>query len=220
MLLVAVIAVAVAVAKPWQPAEPNRTPAPGPLGALGARGSGLAGPSLEPSPSPAFRAPADAAALGLCFGIGEWRVVTVQTWAGPTVRTWIAAGAVQATQPLDPAIPFTPVVARTVPSLGICAPVTGPDRPSPDAEYAIWRLDHGRLARLAPATREPATRTPLARLWWPPGVVTGPAGDPKVDEASVTWPPGRYVVRLASPAGRYVRWLGIDVRLEGGGITG
>jgi hypothetical protein len=194
--VVGVAAIVIALLKPWASAEPVATLLPV---------SSVAPDVAVVTAAPAPTAPsAESAASGLCFGVAEWRVVAAEIWSDRPVRAWIAADGRVAHDPLDPNVAFTPVVATAVPSLGFCAPVVGDDRPPADAVVALWRLDDTGATTLRPRVREPAVATPFGRLWWPPAdVATGPA----------TWPPGRYVVGLASGTSDYLRFLGIEVVL-------
>jgi hypothetical protein len=190
-----VVAIVLALLKPWASPEPLATPVP----------AASRAPSAElATPVPVPTAPtAESAASGLCFGVAEWRVVAAEIWSDRPVRAWIAAEGRIAHDPLDPNIVFTPVVATAVSSLGFCAPVIGADRPPTDAAVALWRLDDSGPMALRPRVREPAVPTPYGRLWWP---VVAPGADPG------TWAAGRYVVGFAASSG-YVRFLGIEVIL-------
>jgi len=189
-----VVAIVLALLKPWAVPEPVATP--------------VTARSVAPSTHLVTAAPVptaptgESAASGLCFGVAEWRVVAAEIWSGLPVRAWIAADGRIGHDPLDPHIAFTPVVASSVPSLGFCAPVSGDDRPPADAVVALWRLDDAGPTALRPRVREPAVPTPFGRLWWPPADA---AADP------ATWRSGRYVVGLASGTSDYVRFLGIEV---------
>jgi hypothetical protein len=191
-----VVAIVLALLKPWASPEPVATPATAPSVAPRAD-------LVTAAPAPSTPT-AESAAIGLCFGVAEWRVVAAEIWSGRPVRAWIAADGRIAHDPLDPNITFTPVIASSVPSLGFCAPVSGDDRPPADAVIALWRLDDAGATALRPRVREPAVSTPFGRLWWPP---PDAAADP------TTWRSGRYVVGLASGTSEYVRFLGIEVIL-------
>ena len=199
--IVGILAIALAIAKPWTTPEPSPAP-PGDPGATAvAPGSStVAASGRGPTDAPVIAA--EAAASGMCFGIAEWRVVAAETWADHPVRTWSAADGQLAGDMLDPQIAFTPVIGRSVHALGFCAPVAGEDRPPDDASVALWRIDGRQAVGLRPAIREPRSQTPFGRRWWPP------AGPPDV---SGGWPSGRYVVGIAG--GDYIRWLGIQVVL-------
>jgi hypothetical protein len=194
--VVGIVAIVVALLKPWASPEPVATP-------IAARSVAPRADLITPAPVPTTPT-AESAATGLCFGVAEWRVVAAETWSGRPIRAWIAADGRIAHDPLDPNIGFTPVVASSVPSLGFCAPVSGDDRPPADTVVALWRVDEAGATALRPRVREPAVATPFGRLWWPPAAA---AADP------MSWRAGRYVVGLASGTSEYVRFLGIEVIL-------
>jgi hypothetical protein len=129
-------------------------------------------------------------------------VAAVQDWAGRTAHVWSAAEAVTAAGPGDPSIPFFAIVSSTVTAFGWCAPVIGDERPPLVAAGTLYRLDAGGPHALPFDRLEPAAPDALGELWVP---VPQSAG------RRAPWAPGRYVIRLAAPAGGYERYLGIEV---------
>ena len=169
---------------------------PGPAspgdGAPGDMPAGVSGGS-EAAP---YRSPTCASPLG-------WRAATIETWTGRQARVWTAAEAVRATGPEDATIPFRPIVSEMVTAIGWCAPVAGADRPPLAATAALFRLGASGLADEIPYERlEPATPDAMGELLIPPAQSVG---------RRPAWPPGLYVIRLATPSDSYVRYLGLEV---------
>ena len=163
-------------------------------------------PSLAEAPTPG--PPDDVAALvETCGSPSGWRAATLQAWAGRSqpIRSWIAVTPVEASGPLDPVIPFAPVATGIVTAIGYCAPLDEATRPPAVARASLWAIRDGRETPLSLIPLEPDSPDALGGLWSRPGEVTGGETSPGV------WPPGRYVVEVASPGGEYRRWLGIEI---------
>jgi hypothetical protein len=185
----------------------------GPPGAPAAAAAGGAGLPDASNTVPGPGAPSDAPATGATAPTGPyvkptcaypetWRVASVQDWAGRTAHVWSAAEAVRATGPGDPSIPFFAIVSSTVTAIGWCAPVTGDERPPLVAAGTLYRLDADGPHALPFDRLEPAAPDALGELWVPVAQSVG---------RRPPWAPGRYVIRLAAPAGGYERYLGIEV---------
>jgi hypothetical protein len=172
--------------------RPDGVPAGGVAAGGSGTGDGVAAPSGEP---------AQAATCGYPTG---WRTAATSFWAGARARVWTAAVAVPATGPGDPSIPFHPIASDRVEAIGWCAPVSGPERPPLAAEATLFRLSDGVVTEVPVTRLEPAVPDALGELWAPRPPV---AGEP------AQWAPGRYVIRLAVPSGRYARYLGLEVGL-------
>ncbi len=174
--------------------RPVRSPA-----SNGPGGSTVAvGPDGSPLPTPVL---APERALTCAYPL-TWRTATIESWTGRQARVWKASDVVSAASPLDPAIPFEPIVAATVTAIGWCAPVQGPDRPPLALTATLYRIADG-LATVVPHDRlEPAEPDALGELWIPKALGVG---------NRPTWPMGRYVIELRSVSGAYLRYLGLEL---------
>ena len=206
-VIVVLLAVIVVLAiRPW--GDDARAPAPPPEGQASPGADSDA--SGEPDLSAVTAPPSVAGAAGMmetCGTPSGWRAATLQDWAGrdSPIRSWIAIVPVEATSPLDPAIPFVPVATGIVTAIGYCAPLDEAARPPAVARASLWAIGDGRQTALSLIPLEPDSPDSLGGLWSRPGEITG-------GEASRgVWPPGRYVVEIASPGGEYRRWLGIEI---------
>jgi hypothetical protein len=180
------------VATPPAPTTEAGAAAPSPYaGVAGAPSSARTGGGPEPlSGAPTCAYPT------------TWRTATIQLWAGARARVWTAAEAVPATGVLDPSIPFNLVGSEAVEAIGWCAPVSGPERPPLAARATLYRLVDGIATEVAVDRLEPVARDALGELWLP---------REGADGRRAAWAPGRYVIRLAAPAGGYERYLGLQV---------
>ncbi len=206
----------IAIVKPWD---------------LGLTGHGAASPSPaaasqpaavvspgEPATTPVPTPTGDPYA-GLWITCGSpsgWRAATVQQWAGRSapIRSWIAIEPVEATGPLDPAIPFAPVATDVVTALGYCSPLTDAERPPEGARAAVWAVNEDVARPLAADPLEPTTPNALGGLWRPAPDVAA------VIDGFVAWPPGRYVLEVRATAGTFDRWLGIEIEDLGNRLDG
>lgn len=179
---------------PGGPGASGRPGSGGPTASGGGPGSG-AGPGASPVAS---RTPP----VETCAYPASWRVASIEDWSGKPARVWSAADVVRATGPADPSIPRNPIISDVVTAFGWCAPVAGADRPPFSATGTLFRLDDGVATPIPYARLEPAGPDALGELWTPPA----PEG-----ASPPPWPPGRYVIRIASPDGSYERFLGIEV---------
>jgi hypothetical protein len=204
--LLVVIAFAIGVVRPWDWLGAAGVPNGGdqPASAVIAGGvpaTAAIGPRQSP-PETAAQPPPAALAQPACAYPERWRTAAIQDWGGRVARVWSAAGAVTVASAGDPAIPFFAVVSTTVMALGWCAPVSGPDRPPLDATGTLFRITPGGPLEVPVVRLEPNAPDPLGELWAPQGAARG---------GRTGWPPGRYVIRLATPDGTYQRYLGIEV---------
>ena len=199
MLIAAVVVVA--IVKPW--------------GDVGLGGAGLAdqaAPTTRPAdaarrtaaPTPAEPDAADRLAE-VCLAPSGWRVMATERWRDETVRSWRAVEPSTASGPLDPSIEFTPVAAEALPALGYCAPIDGPDRPPADARGSVYVLRDGGADERAVTRVAPLDDVSGGAAWfgWDRGASDG--------AFSLTWPVGRYVIRVGTADGRYARWIGVEV---------
>jgi hypothetical protein len=133
-------------------------------------------------------------------------VAATERWDIGQIRSWRAVDAVAASGPLDPSIPVVPVVGQSVPALGYCAPIGGRDRPPPDARGSILRIaEDGEVSPVEVRRLDPPDETSGGAIWAGPSLVAVNG------LSSATWPVGRYVIRIATPDGRYERWIGLEV---------
>ena len=206
-LTLVILAFAIGLVRPWDwlattngasgaPADGRTGSGSGDAGTAGGNGGAGATPALIPSQSPAPGS--DAAAALTCAYPQSWRSATLQDWAGRRAHVWTAVDAVTASGPLDPGIPFQPVVGDRFTALGWCAPVIGPDRPPLDARGTLFRIDGGTATPEPYQRLQPDGPNALGELWAPAG--------------AATWAPGRYLIEVATPAGTWARWIGLELR--------
>lgn len=195
---------AVVLLKPWGlidgltagPTQPvTARPASAPSAPSGAAPG--ARPASEPSAS-------EQAVAAICLDPGTWRTATIEQWhPDQTVRVWRAVDPRPATGPTDPSIERVPAVGESIPAIGFCAPVTGPDRPNGRAEVDAWRVD-GDVA------------SPVQlRVMAPLGAVSGLGAlfAPPID-ATGGWPDGVYVFRHVILDSQIARWFAVEVRTD------
>jgi hypothetical protein len=239
-----VLAFAVGLVRPWDwfgLGADSASPSAGASASAAAVVDTPAAATLAP-PSASAAPVIDAAAAQTCDYPQSWRTATLQDWAGRRARVWTAVDAVEATGPLDSAIPFTAVGGSQFSAIGWCAPVDGPGRPPDDAVGTLFRVAGGKAVREAVTLLEPASPNPLAGLLAPAGVAApssaasasaaassvaspvasggaasrspGVSASPagSAGATGTTWPTGRYVIELATPDGTWVRWIGVELR--------
>jgi hypothetical protein len=223
LLIVTVLVVAafvVGLVRPWDWLGPSGSGGAGHEPGVAGRQAGPGGPvghaspgdgatGGEPAPADGEQASASGGSAGApfrsptCASPLGWRAATIETWTGRQARVWTAAEAVRATGPSDTAIPFRPIVSETVTAIGWCAPVEGADRPPLGATATLFRLRTSGPADEIPYERlEPGAPDAMGELLVPPVQSVG---------RRPAWAPGRYVIRLATPSGSYVRYLGLEV---------
>jgi len=187
--VVGAVLLLVAIVKPWgQPAatpEPARPARPAATGAVATD----AGPVAEPP----------------CVS-KHWLIEADERWGHDLVRTWVLTDAVEATGPLDPAIRFVPVAAHQVLSLGYCPSVD--DEAGLHTKVTVYRLDPTLGIVAIVPYQMPREADAAANVLY--RLAPRAAGSQSPD--AVSWPTGRYVLRVDGPAG-YRRWLGVDVML-------
>ena len=196
--LAVVIVLGAAIAKPWDPVGDDLANDPPSRSTESARSSRSASPAR---PAPAAD---DDEVADLCLRPLGWRVIATEIWVDRTARTWKAVEAVEASGPDDPAIPLVLVTGESVPRLGWCAPVVGPDIPPAAARATIFAIGPRRPLQLATRLLEPTEPASGGGVWAPPPDGASPTAPP-------SWPPGRYVIRIATPDGRFERWVGAEV---------
>jgi hypothetical protein len=179
----------------WVDGGPRDTAGPNPdAGAVGEAPAASAAP-VDGGPAGSYQSPT-------CAYPSSWRTASLRRWGGREARVWAAAEASSASGPADPAILFHAIPSEVVDAIGWCAPVTGPERPPPAAAGTLFLIRDGVADEVAVDRLEPASANALGQLWAPL---------PGEDERRRPWQPGRYVIRLATPSGSYVRYLGLDV---------
>jgi hypothetical protein len=120
-------------------------------------------------------------------------------WSGHPATVWAEAKVVEARGPDDPTIPWTPVGPPPVTAIGWCAAVGDAERPPLDATASLFRLDNGVASLIPRPAGARDASSPMGQLWFTPGINPLP------------WPAGQYVIRLTTPSGSWVRYLGLDV---------
>jgi len=141
----------------------------------------------------------------------SWRSATIETWVGRMARVWSAVNVVAATGPTDPTIPFGPVVGPPVTAIGWCASIAEADRPPLDAAGTLFRVAGGVAIQIPFVRLEPATPDAMGQLLVPPASTGG---------QTPPWPAGHYVIRLATPNGSWVRYIGLEVEAPGAVAAG
>ena len=220
-IVLATLALAVAVLKPWggsAPARPTglvQAPAPA-AGDLSSPISNAAGPATVPGGDIASRSE-DADVAKMCLNTESWLVASVEEEPGGTVRVWRALEPVTGLRPDDPSVPWVYVGSQGVTALGWCAPIDGPERPSGGTTVEAWSVSDGiarpiSLQRVRPVSDSSA----LGGLYRP-----ARAGTPVT--ATGLWSSGRYVFRVRSGNGP-AQVFGVDVEVSplgppGPGVT-
>jgi len=192
LVAVAVVAVLVAVVKPWGPMSPG----PG----TGAEDSAtVTGPrSIAPFPSGIGRIPGSAASgsdqgpeivIDDCYSGLAWRVFSIQRDFGRLARWWLRMDTVAAAAgPSDPSIPSVTVTSQEALAIGFCAPFRLASA-KPTIDVRAWSVDGtGRAQSLE--LRPVGTAGPApghGGVYQPPPT----AGQP--DLAQSAWAPGHYV---------------------------
>jgi len=201
-----VIAVSLAVAKPWAaPDDDAANPVAGSRAlptAAGAPGASAV------AASPTIRLDnADSRLDPLCFGTNVWLVTYVERWQGQTDRVWRALEpALVASGPDDERIPVVGIYSSGVTQLGWCAPVVGGEKPSEPVDVAVWlRSTSGASPIVVHTTRPVSDHSPFSGLYQPPG--RGPSS------RAASWPDGTYVFRYRENDGRE-RWFAVEVEIR------
>ena len=220
-VVLATLALALAVLKPWGGGAPPRPTAlvQAPIPAAGDLSSQIprdAGSATVPGGDIASRTE-DAEVAQMCLNTESWLVASVEEEPGGTVRIWRALEPVTGLRPDDPTVPWVYVGSQGVTALGWCAPIDGPERPSGGTTVDAWSVTDGiahpiSLLRIRPAGDQSA----LGGLYLP-----ARGGTPTT--ATGLWSSGRYVFRVRSGNGP-ARVFGVDVEVNplgppGPGVT-
>ena len=196
LVWILVMLIAVAILKPWGGAPSS------PLGA--ALPTVRPTPLVTPTPRPTTEVDVVAS---FCREPSGWRVYSAERWAGQGVRAWTALDPVRfAEEASDSRIPIVPVVSQEVHAIGFCAPVSGAERPPPDATdrvYEVTTVEVGgervsRAVRMTPTRIEPSGRASYL-------------GASYVPSRGSTWTSGVYVIHIEGS--EYSRWFGIRVEI-------
>jgi hypothetical protein len=200
VIIAALLAVIVVLAiRPWDPLGTA-----GPVTTPGAANAGGTQPPASAPPAIPSPTGVDAQLQVTCGWPSGWRAASVQSWRGRDrpVRSWMAIDPVEATGPLDPAIPYAAIFTDTVSAIGFCAPLGA--RPPGNARGHVYAVGDGTATPVDPVVIEPSEATSLGELW-------EPAGSGGSSDGLPAWAPGRYVIEVSSPGGTYRRWLGIEI---------
>lgn len=204
-----VIAIALAVLKPWQGPQPRREPttAAATAGtratpALTARPTATPGPSPSPSPSPdpAIR---EARSRLQCKSPSGWRIVTIEESSTRRTRTMFPSIVMEAQGPGDPTIDGQQLFAAGLLAVGVCVPGTERDDVTAAlARVSLWRLlpdgSAEEMGTLEPVDSALAT---LGEAYYAP---------PR-SWRSAEWPAGRYVFEVTSDrTGGSDLWFALD----------
>lgn len=186
----ALVLIIVAIIKPWGPGSPP---------AAVIRPSETALATAVPTVGPLL---ADLPCVG-----GRWSVEADERWVETVLRTWVLTDAVEATGPTDPAIRFVTVAAQQVISLGYCAAFGDDAGLKPTVTF--FRLTPYPMIVPTTTFRMAPEAEAAANVLFRPAAIPKPSA---LVVEPMTWPAGRYVMRIDGPAG-YRRYLGVDVRL-------
>ncbi len=214
-LLVAVVigALVLQVIRPW--GDGTSGGASPIVGSVTAAAEMSSTPPMTPVTRSVDPGPASAAGLHVtCGSTDGWRATTTQVWPDRAIpiRSWIAIEPAGAGDPLDTTIPFAPVAADEVTAIGFCAPIDEALRPPVTIRPSLWWIVGDRAVPLALVPADPADHDAMRGLWLPPSSL----GVARAGVSGDAWPPGRYVIELATPGGTYVRRLGIEILDLGG----
>jgi hypothetical protein len=205
---VVVVALSLAIAKPWGAIDGAQTTAEARVVA-----------DARSATAPARELPADtdrAVVSEMCLEPSGWRLFAAERWPDRVARRWVhVVPLAGASGPADPRIPFINEPSLAVLSVGYCAPVSGLERPPPSVSTTIYLLRRGGAAddplawdvirppRVLPTLDESS----LGAAWASPGSTA----------ASTTgWTDATIVLHIAAArpgAADYSRWFGtvIDV---------
>ena len=154
---------------------------------------------------------ADLAAAELCRWPSGWRVFAHQEWLDTRARVWTAVQPIRASEPGDPRIPLVRLRSTSVPLLGFCAPIDIAEAWTPSASTPLvraWRVEDGGTPEpIRLALVDPPDPSALGSLWVP---LDG-------GRALPSWPPGRYVFRIATGGAGADdgSWWAVEVGLPG-----
>ena len=216
-VIVALVAViGVLLVRPWGdggasgPGAPNGSPAAASAATLASADPGAATAVQGPVTKPSTSVPNGASSRQVSCGAPDgWRATTVQVWPDRVlpVRSWIAIEPVVATSPGDPVIPLAPVAASRVTLIGYCAPLAVRLQPPAGATATLWKLAPSGPIQLTQVAADPVTRYRQGVLWRPAPELSA---IPRAGGVTA-WPPGSYVIEIASRAHEFDRWLGLEI---------
>jgi hypothetical protein len=190
--VVVCLLLAVAIAKPWQPAR---------SAASGAPESAEPVPQAALIPTPPATAPARLADE-LCQSADGWSVVSDDVELGRPVRTWRLADVEYSPVPPPPeSIPVTTLISASILRLGLCVPadVLAVER---TWTLTVWRQEvaGARADQWTQiASLRPAAGSHGDFLEGPPGGASG-------------WAPGLYFVGTSFPSSGHEAWLAVDIK--------
>ncbi len=200
---VVVVAVSVAVLKPWGMAGPDRAYA---------GGFDVGFPAPTDSPEKAARN--EVLSRALCGRPQYWRLVTMETSALGNTRTMYGIVPATATGPTDRSIPTANLHADRLIGIGVCSPAqANPSLLSPVTGVTVWSVPPaGELRRFDDMPVLDEALNELGEAYFgPPRTET----DPFLAGSTIpTWPPGRYVIQIdrADTAG-VTLWIALDFTL-------
>ncbi len=214
--LVALVAVLllVAIVKPWPGGSAGATAAAPSASPASSEEETPARPAgaLAPDPSAEPTLPPDAVP---CVAPDGWRLVTLGTWFGRPVRTWLAVDVItSAVGPTDPRIGFVRAGQAPLQGLGTCRPVQtvgtveGRTDRAPSLLVRAWRLTAGSGEPVALGLAPTGPRAPSSSAAQLYGLDGSPGwGSP----TPAPWEPGRYVVQVEAADLRTTAWIGLTL---------
>ena len=208
-VLLVVLGILVAVAKPWGGGEATR-PIPSPSDSVGAAASS-APAAAQPSGADERRSPRPEGTdmTVICASPSTWSIATLQRWAGRpgAIRTWTVIEPTSASGPTDPSIPTVPIAANEIAAIGYCAPGISTTGPPSGAMGELYRVDASGAHLQRVVRLEPKVQDALGILWTP--ATLGHVSR----TSSSGWPAGIYIVHVTDHGQGYDRWLGADIRV-------
>jgi hypothetical protein len=206
---VLVVAVVVALAKPWTWGGPAATPRPtlppptavaaptrAPVVETPAVTSDVLGPPVTPAPT--------GEGLIRCLSIDAWRVLTISRSGERLIRTWAAVSPRALTGPAG-VTEFVRVTDGDVLNVGYCGPVAVLTGAAVLVTTTAWSVSDTGLPRLlGPLDSAYFSNSASRALYLRPAAIrTAP---------SEVWPPGRYALHLVAARPDNVDlWFGVEI---------
>jgi hypothetical protein len=210
---VLVVAIVVALTKPWSWGAPSPTPAPSlprPTASLAAPRSSSS-PAASPTPAvtsdvlgpPATPAPAGEGLIQ-CFSIDAWRLLTISRSGPDLIRTWTAVSPRTLGGPGE-VTEFARVTDGDVLNVGYCGPTVLLGGPAMLVTTTAWSVPSIGLPRLlGPLNAAYFSNSASRGLYRRPAAIRATPAE--------VWPPGRYVLHLVAARPDDVDlWFGVEI---------
>jgi hypothetical protein len=210
---VLVVAIVVAMTKPWSWGAPPPTPAPSlprPTASLAPPRSSSS-PAASPTPAvtsdvlgpPATPAPAGEGLIQ-CFSIDAWRLLTISRSGPDLIRTWTAVSPRTLGGPGE-VTEFARVTDGDVLNVGYCGPTVLLGGPAMLVTTTAWSVPSIGLPRLlGPLNAAYFSNSASRGLYRRPAAIRAMPAE--------VWPPGRYVLHLVAARPDDVDlWFGVEI---------